>query len=124
MQTIFNGVTFSDDDIINPEDFIGKDETNPHNIRPFLFHDHGFTQAVVFAEDLQHALDQAADARRLDQFRIEAFERGDYKEDDSRIVYLGNSGEPHDIEGLDVIELPNPRASWVAQFRTFITTGY
>lgn len=108
--------TFSDSDVVDYREWIPKGEYNPHNVRPFLLHDHGFTLAVVFASCLQDAIDAAVDAGKLDRFKLTEEDLKDYEEDDDRIAYLGNAGEPFDIESLDVVELPNPPASFVACF--------
>lgn len=114
MHTKFNEISFSDNDISNFEDWIPDGEYNPHNVRPWLLHDHGFCVAVVFADCLQDALDIAADDNRLNGFFLTDEDLKDYKDDD--ITYLGNASEPFDISTLGVIELPNPKASFVAQF--------
>lgn len=114
--TVSNGISFDDSDVVNLDDWIPAGESNPHKVRPFLFHDHGFTLAVVFATCLQDALDIAADAEKLDRFKIGDTERGDYAEDDDRISYLGNDGSPHDIESLVVVEMSNPKRSFAAQY--------
>ena len=49
MQATFNEITFSDSDVVNPGDFIPSREYNPHRVRPWLIHDHGYTVAIVFA---------------------------------------------------------------------------
>lgn len=116
MNTEFNQVKFSDSDVVNPEDYIPKSQYNPHNVRPFLFHDHGFVLAVVFADCLQDALDIAVDKNKLDQFKIAEADLSDY-EDSGDISYLGNAGEPFDIESIQMIELPNPAFSFCALLR-------
>jgi hypothetical protein len=115
MTATFNEIKFSDDDVVNKDDFIPKGEYNPHNVRPWLLHDHGFTVAVVFASSLQDALDEAVDADKLDRFQVTEAEMADYP-DDEGIAFLGNASEPFDIEGLAAIELPNPPFSFVALF--------
>jgi hypothetical protein len=144
MQSKFLEITFSDADVVNPGDFIPAGEYNPHIVRPFLMHDHGFTIAVVFASNLQDALDEAADNDKLDRYQIDlsdASVRDDYMSRDvpnspdadvpdfvdseggkwswqesREPAFLGNAGEPFDIEGLDAIELPNPAFSFCALF--------
>jgi hypothetical protein len=108
-------VAFTDDDVVNLSNWIPAGEYNPHNVRPFLFHDHGFCVAVVFAESLQDALDEAADAGKLDRYKIGDHNLADYEAEEG-ISYLGNASEPFDIESLGTIELPNPHASFVSQF--------
>lgn len=116
---------FSDSDVANPDDWIpANDGSNPHNVRPWLLHDHGFTLAVVFASNLQDALDSAVDEGKLDRFQISPEDlRDDYKynwetgeAEYGSVALLGNASEPFDIESLGVVELPNPPRSFVAQF--------
>ena len=109
-------IKFSDDDVVNAGDYIPAGEINPHRVRPFLLHDHGFAVAVVFASCLQYALDEAADAGRLDRYAVNEADLGDYGEEEEGIARLGNAGELFDIEGLDAVELPNPPYSFVALF--------
>ena len=74
-------LTFTDSDVIDLDSFIADGEYNPHNVRPWLLHDHGFALAVVFADCLQDALDIAADNGKLDRFQIDPSiesERDDY----------------------------------------------
>lgn len=116
MQATFQEIRFTDSDLVNPDDFIPAGGFNPHKVRPFLLHDHGFTLAVVFADCLQEAIDIAADDGRLDQFRVSEEELKDYGPDGDGLAYLGNAGEPFDIESLGAIELPTPKFSFVALF--------
>lgn len=114
----YDGVTFSESDVLNLDDWIPIGESNPHHVRPFLLHDHGFPLCVVFAACLQDALDEAADGGKLDRYQVtEADLVEDYDADENGITRLGNAGEPFDVESLGVIELPNPPRSFVAQFR-------
>lgn len=111
------GIKFSENDVVNIDDWIPAGECNPHNVRPFLLHDHGFVLAIVFADCLRDALDIAADKEKLDSFKIENDNMSDY-EDDENIDYLGNDGKPFDIENVDVIELENPpRLGFAASFQ-------
>jgi hypothetical protein len=79
MQAKFAEITFSDSDVVNAEDFIPKGEYNPHNVRPFLFHDHGFALAVCFADCLQDAIDIAVDAGKMERYAITPAEMADYR---------------------------------------------
>ena len=106
---------FDESDIVQMDDWIPAGEYNPHKVRPWLLHDHGFTVAVVFASHPQEALDAAADAGKLDRFQVSEADLKDYPDDDS-LAYLGNASELFDIEGLEYVELPNPKTSFVAQF--------
>ena len=134
---IYCGVKFSDNDILNPEDYIPADQYNPHARVPWLLHDHGFTLCVVFADTLQDALDEAADGRidgdsPLARFRVNMDleedelsldvswqDYGDTPEeaaDNEALCYLGNRSEMYDLENVKILQLPNPKASFVAQF--------
>jgi len=139
MNATYREITFSDADVVNADDFIPKGEFNPHNVRPWLLHDHGFTLAVVFADSLQDAIDEAVDNDKLDRYQLDPNDehvREDYMHEvesgqgmkvekdgatvwldwNDEVAFLGNASEPFDIEGLDAIELPNPPFSFVALF--------
>lgn len=118
----YQNIKFSDEDIVDIDDWIPAGESNYHNVRPWLLHDHGFTVAVVFAGSLQDALDAAVDADKLDRYLIAEADLKDY-ENEEGITYLGNASEPFDIESLGVIELPNPPRSFVAQLNAAVSTG-
>jgi hypothetical protein len=111
----FQQIKFTDDDVVNASDFIPAGDYNPHKVRPFLLHDHGFVLAVVFADCLQDAIDIAADADKLDRYRVNEGDMSDYP-DDEGVTFLGNASEAFDIEGLDAVELPNPPFSFTALF--------
>jgi len=115
MESVFGQIKFTDADVANKHDYIPAGEYNPHNIHPFLLHDHGFVVAVVFASHLQDALDIAVDENKLDGFMIAPDDMADYP-DDEGIAFLGNASEPFDIESLGAIELPNPPFSFCALF--------
>lgn len=116
MQAKVNEITFTDADIVNIGNWIPAGESNPHSVVPYLFHDHGFVVAVVFASNLSNALDIAADADKLDRYLIADKDLESYGPDAAGISYLGNANEPFDIESLHDLELPNPPRSFVAQF--------
>lgn len=129
MQVDYIGFKFSDTDVVNPGDWIPHGEYNPHNVRPFLLHDHGFVIAIVFADCLQDALDEAVDADKMDRYLIGESDRADYgwteengfPDDADSVTYLGNASEPFDIDSLGAVELPNPVASFCAQFVAALT---
>lgn len=118
-QAQFNQITFTDADVVNKDDYIPAGEYNPHNVHPFLIHDHGFTVAVVFVGSLQDALDEAADAGKLDSFQVSDDDLADYGPDEEGISRLGNASESFDIQALDAVELPNPPFSFIALFNAF-----
>jgi hypothetical protein len=112
----FRGIKFSDADVVEADSWVAAGECNPHNVRPWLLHDHGFVLAVVFADCLQDALDAAVDAGKLDGLMLSAEDHAQYESDGWDVAYLGNASEPFDIESLGVEELPNPPRSFCAQF--------
>ena len=148
VESVYKEIKFSDEDVVNPDDFIPAGGYNPHKVRPFLLHDHGFVICVVFADCLQDALDEAVDAGKLDRYQIDPTDpndRDDYmvKDMDPQKIlimgfdptqpefvgpdgskwwwnieptFMGNASEPFDIEGLSVVELPNPPFSFCALF--------
>ena len=121
MQTEYKGIRFDDSDVVNADDW--------HEDGPgaFLLHDHGFTLAVVIAETLQDALDEAADCGKLESFKIEESELGDYPEskygERPGAESLGNSGVLYAVESIDILMLPNPPMSWVALFSAMQAEG-
>ena len=75
MEAYFNGIKFTDADVVNYDDWIPTPTSkgrsyNPHNVRPFLLHDAGFVLAVVFADCLQDAIDEAVDSGKLNCMMI------------------------------------------------------
>lgn len=115
MEANYKGIKFSDDDVVNLDDCIWKGEYNPHNVRPWLLHDHGFILAIVFADCLQDALDEAVDNDKLDSFQVTEEDLKDYDEDS--LAHLGNAGEPFDLEGVGAFELPTPTLSFCGLFQ-------
>jgi hypothetical protein len=113
-----NQITFSDADVVNPDDFIPAGEYNPHKVRPFLIQDHGFAVGVAFADCLQDALDELADSGKLDGFQVAEADLGDYGPEEEGITRLGNASKPFDIESFEIIELPNPPFSFCALFNS------
>ena len=119
MNATVNQVQFSDADIVDIDEYIPAGEYNPHNVRPWLLHDHGFPVCVVFASNLQDALDAAVDADKMDRYLVTEDDAADYGGDIyscDELAYLGNASEPFDIESLGYIELTNPPMSFVALF--------
>ena len=126
-------LSFVDSDVI-------MDDYDPDGdrwgIHPWLFHDHGFTIAVVFASNLQDALDIAVNNGKLDSYLIEepsntpgvkGLPASDYPnlgtENEEGIARLGNASEPFDIESLGFVELRNPPLSFVALFSAAFQDG-
>lgn len=121
MQCEYHGIKFSDSDIVTYPDAPEYTGDNPRT-HPFLLHDHGFVLCVVFASNLQDALDAAVDADKLDRFQVSAedIDNGDYGPDGEDAVCLGNSCEFFDIGSLGIEELPNIPFSWCAQFAAHV----
>jgi len=118
-------LTFSDADVANPDDYIPAGEYNPHDVRPWLIHDHGFPVALVFASHLQEAFDIAVDNDKLDGFMIAESDYADYGigTNEERCARLGNAGEPFDIDALGYVELNNPPFSFAALIEAHNATG-
>lgn len=119
MHAEFKGIKFTDADIVNQDDYAYGVYSTPSRVKhAFLFHDHGFALAVVFADNLQDALDIAADSEgdKLGRYRVSDSDLSDYGEDGEGLTYLGNASESFDIESLSVEEMPVPPFSFVALF--------
>lgn len=100
-------LSFSDEDVVNPHDYWME----KWNL--FLIHDHGFTMAVAIAETEQDAWDEAADSGKIDHFKLTDQDWiKDMSED--QISYLGNNGDPYDIEALDIVRINRPPFSMAA----------
>ena len=100
-------VKFSSEDVVDIGDWIPEGEYNPHNIHPWLLHDHGFVVAVVFASNLQDALDIAVDNDKMERYLVADEDMDDYEDDEGSLTSLGNAGELHNIESLQYVEMPN-----------------
>jgi len=124
MECKYKEIQFSDKDVVEKDDWIPDGEYNPHNIRPWLFHDHGFVLGICFASCLRDAFDAMVDNDKLDSFTVKEEDLKDYgktqEEQDNRLAYLGNAGEPFDVECVSVEELPNPKFSFCAMFSASI----
>ena len=114
-ESTFLQIKFTDADIVNIDDWIPEGEYNPHNVQPWLLHDHGYILAVVFSDNLQDAIDIAVDEGKLDRYQILETDMKDYKNEEG-VSFLGNAGCPHDIETLCAVALINPKVSFCAQF--------
>ncbi len=80
---------------------------NCYNVHPFIIHDHGTVITVVFASNLQDALDTAVDENKFDNYLVKPEDYADYgvETDEPTCTFLGNASEPFDIECLDVVEM-------------------
>ncbi len=130
MHATANEIKFTDADVVNPDDFIPAGEFNPHNVRPWLLHDHGFVLAVVFADCLGDAIDEAVDAGKMELYFVDLKDKSDDADwhdygdtiqealDDESLSFLGNDGVCCDIETLSVVELTNPPFSFMALYNS------
>jgi len=111
--------SFEDSDIVNPDDFIADGDYNPHNIRLWLIHDHGFTVGCAFASNLQDAFNELVDGDKLDSFQIGESDYANYdiNSDSPTCAFLGNASEPFDIEALGCVEILSPPMSIVGLFK-------
>lgn len=112
-------IKFKLSDIANPDEAFSyypedkKPAFNPYNHHPFILHDAGFVVCVVFASNLQDALDEAVDQNKLDRFQVTETELKDYItgqdaegfDEYDGITHLGNASEPFDIESLGIVEM-------------------
>ena len=118
--------SFTESDVVELDDWIPNGEYNPYSVRPWLIHDHGFTLCVVFASNLQDALDTAAYEGKLGRYQVTGDDWRDYGETENEayeaLTCLGGGGEFFDIESIGYVELPNPSRSFVAQFNAHQTT--
>lgn len=113
-----NGVTFTDDDVLNPED-AGCD-----GYHGFLMHDHGFVCAVVFEETIQEAIEKAAEEGHLDQFEVTEAELQDYDDEaQERLEYLGSPCRAYDLETLSSFQLPDFDVSICASLNAQLAKG-
>lgn len=120
-EATYNEIKFTDDDVVQFDDWIPNGKYNPHHIHPWLLHDYGFVLCVVFAANLQDALDIAVDEDKLDRYQVDPYPDPDYP-DDEGISFLGNASEPFDIESLGIVELPNPENSFCTLFASQFQT--
>ncbi len=100
---------FSDEDVVNPGAYDYHDKV-------FLLHDHGFTVAVVYADNLQDAIDEAVDAGKMDHYSISEEDYEDYAvlSNNPTCFFLGNAGKLFDTDTLGAVEFVKPDISLVA----------
>ncbi len=96
-----NGLSFDQDDIVDPENFEIFDHC-------YVLHEHGSILAIVCADSEQDALDYAAEAGHLMQFEVSGSEEADYPNGDG-LSYLGPDSVPHDIEVVEITQVPKPK---------------
>lgn len=118
--------TFNEEDVVNPEDFIPAGESNPHRVRPWLIFAEFGTLAIAFADCEQDALDIAADAGKLNGYKVDETEidpdtdKADHGKGEE-VSRLGNAGKPYDLTYVNMFKLPNPSFSFVALFHAHQT---
>ena len=83
-------------DLINPDDVAYYD-------RLFKLSSPYGMVALVIADCLQDAIDEAVDAGKMKYFEIDSADLAEW--DDDEINYLGNYGKPHIIHDLHAVEL-------------------
>lgn len=114
---IKNGIWIDDADIVNPDE--GATCGNDGEAGLYAVHDAGFVVGAAFAANAQDALDEIADADKLDTWKLTEADWADYGYGDPEVdtvgvCHLGNAGDPYDIECLDVLVLAVPPVSWCA----------
>jgi hypothetical protein len=104
-------IKIGDEDVVNPDAL----SMMRKGYKAHIFHDHGVCLAVVIQEYdgycCADALDEAIDSGKLDRFKITEAERADYEvngEWNDRVSFLGNAGEPFDIESLGMFDISIP----------------
>lgn len=100
---------FTESDIANPEEFIPSGEFNPYNTRLYvLVGSYGYVVCVVFAHDIQEALDEAADLDFLDAYLVDEEDFAEAIEEgcEGDFAYLGNGEEPFDLTYFGVFDFP------------------
>lgn len=107
--TQHGAMSYEADDVVNPDSFIPNGEFNPHKVRPFLIHNEFGTLAIVYADNEQDALDEAADADKLDSVQVdeEEYFKADEEGHSDEYANLGNAGQPFDLTYIGLIPLPN-----------------
>ena len=111
-----NGVKFQDSDIINSMSYDPSEDEQEF----WVLHDRGFVLGVVISDypsfSMDDAIDTMVDEGKLDRYMIQPEEYKDYGvgAEEPNCVFLGNAGEPFDIEGLSIEEGICPVLSFVA----------
>ena len=92
-----------DADCVLANDVTFDGEHNPYNTRLWLIHNEYGYIAAVWGNCAQDVLDTAVDADLLDSCMISEENLKDFSEDD--ISYLGNAGEPFDLQYIGMEEV-------------------
>lgn len=109
------GMEFSDKDVLNWDDFEPRTRKEHNGKKPFLIYNEYGTLCIVFADNEQDALDEAADRDAMKGHKINPedkdydAEKGTYNGEG--VTYLGNASEPYDLTNIGTVELPTPRMS-------------
>ena len=74
-ETTYKQIKFTDEDIINPDDWDFYDKT-------YLFHDHGVILGIAFASHENNAFDELADSGKIEDWKIreEEINNGTFKD--------------------------------------------
>jgi len=108
-------VTISDADVVNVSEYLFYAEgSNPHNVRAWVALDYGFVLGMAFAECESDALDELADAGKLDAFLLSEEDQKDYDADAEGVDFLGNHGRPFDVRNVELFAIKLPKFSFCA----------
>ena len=92
-----------DSDCVLANNVTFEGEYNPYKTRLWLIHNEYGYIAAVWADNEQDALDTAVDNGLLDSCLLSEEDLKDFDEDD--ICYLGNAGEPFDLQYIGMESL-------------------
>jgi len=97
---------------IPPDRFLVNDviwpwEYNPHHVRPWIIYNEFGALGLVWGENLQVALDAAADSeqRLMGPQELSEEDAQERVADEDEPAYLGNAGIPHDLTYVGYVEL-------------------
>ena len=108
-------LALTDEDVLNQDELLRPDLQDPRTpLRGWVFYSQQTVCCVVFSTELHLALDLAADAGKLESYRVTEDEAEKYGGDilnSDELEYLGNSCAPYDIQSLRVLEFAVPALS-------------
>jgi hypothetical protein len=90
---------------------LGPLEYNPHNVRPWLIGCEFGMLALAWADCEGDALDIATDAGLLGAFLIDPEDIDPERDEAGEYAYLGNAGEPADLEHAWIEAVPIKKQS-------------
>lgn len=110
-------IKLCDEDIINPDEIDYGDTKGRGRNSLFILHDHGYVVCAVWSSCLQEAIDEAVNNDKMDRYLIDESDYDDYgvNTDEPTCSFLGNAGEPFDIDTLGYVELSAPLRSNCAE---------